>query len=111
MTPERFEGLNARGDALRADLGRRFARSGLDATVTGAGSLFNVHLGLAGSRSADARAAVLHAFHVSMLNDGYYLAPRGMGALSTPMTQADIDGLADAVERHAHEVLSLVDVA
>jgi hypothetical protein len=31
-----------------------------------------------------------------MLLDGFHLAPRGMGAISTPMTDADLDDLASA---------------
>ena len=37
------------------------------------------------------------ALFIGLLLDGFHLAPRGMGALSTPMTDADIDDLADAV--------------
>ena len=36
---------------------------------------------------------------LALLNEGYFLAPRGMGCISTPMTEADIDGLVQAVER------------
>ena len=34
---------------------------------------------------------------LGLLVDGFHLAPRGMGALSTPTTEADVDALADAV--------------
>ena len=34
---------------------------------------------------------------LGLLVDGFHLAPRGMGAISTPATEADIDALADAV--------------
>jgi len=109
LTPARFEELNARGAALRVALAEGFTRAGLDAAVTGAGSLFHVHLGGVGSRSAACQASLQQAFHLSMINDGYYLAPRGMGALSTPMTRAEIDGLADAVLRNVQGVLAGAD--
>jgi glutamate-1-semialdehyde 2,1-aminomutase len=39
-----------------------------------------------------------------LLVEGYWLAPRGMGALSTPMTEAEIDGFAQAVVRVVQEL-------
>jgi glutamate-1-semialdehyde aminotransferase len=37
------------------------------------------------------------ALFIGLLLDGFHLAPRGMGAISTPTTDADIDALAAAV--------------
>ena len=34
---------------------------------------------------------------MGLLLDGFHLAPRGMGALATPTTDADVDDLAAAV--------------
>ncbi|MBV9169264.1 MAG: hypothetical protein JOZ81_04170, partial [Chloroflexi bacterium] len=39
------------------------------------------------------------ALLVGLLNDGFFLAPRGMGCITTPMTETEIDALASAVER------------
>lgn len=95
MTTERFAALNASGARLRAHLASAFADAGADARVTGAGSLFQVHLP---TRDAQAR------FHLGLLNEGFYLAPRGLGALSVPMTEHDLAAFASAALRVAARV-------
>jgi glutamate-1-semialdehyde 2,1-aminomutase len=41
---------------------------------------------------------------LGLLAEGYWIAPRGMGALSTPTDESDVDGFADAVVRVAGEL-------
>jgi hypothetical protein len=36
---------------------------------------------------------------LGLLTEGYWLAPRGMGCISTPMSETEVDGLVDATER------------
>jgi glutamate-1-semialdehyde 2,1-aminomutase len=103
LTPDVYERLNGLGERLRSSLNGLFERLGVAAQVTGIGSLFNVHFtsneivdyasGRAG-QNEDSRAAML-----ALLNEGYFLAPRGMGSISTPMGEAEIDGLVEAMER------------
>ena len=90
MTPARFREINERGDRLRTLLRTRFLAERLDAQVTGVGSLFQVHL-------SDPEA--LRRFHLAMLVDGYYLAGRGLGALSTPMSEVELYGFAASAVR------------
>jgi glutamate-1-semialdehyde 2,1-aminomutase len=114
LTPEVYERLNALGERLRSRLTALFARLGAAVQVTGIGSLFNLHFTaneIVDYQSARAgandhsRAAML-----ALLNHGFFLAPRGMGCISTPMVEADIDALVDAVERVLRgEVVSTVD--
>jgi glutamate-1-semialdehyde 2,1-aminomutase len=118
LTPERYERLTALGDRLRAGLTAGFASAGLDARVTGLASLFQVHLGqgvesgsLATGRStvdalaaADAKARAAR-FYLGMLLDGFMTAPRGMGALMTPLDEAHIDGFVAAAVDAAAEAL------
>jgi len=105
LTPARYERLAELGDRLRDGLAAGFAREGLDARVTGVASLFQVHLGsgadagsIATGRSGGDAATVAAAratarrFYLSMLVGGFFLAPRGMGALMTPMAEPDVDG-------------------
>jgi glutamate-1-semialdehyde 2,1-aminomutase len=103
LTPDVYERLNALGERLRASLNGLFERLDVAAQVTGIGSLFNVHftsneiVDYASARAGqneDGRAAML-----ALLNEGYFLAPRGMGSISTPMGEAEIDGLVEAMER------------
>ncbi len=112
LTPERYARLAELGDRLRSSLGDGLAAAGLEARVTGAASLFQVHLGgpadsgsMATGRSGGDPAAAATAkararrFYLSLLVDGFFTAPRGMGALSTPMTEREVDAFVDAAVR------------
>ena len=102
LTPAVVDELNRNGDRLAERLNQVFHVSGLPARTTGAGSLFNIHATDDAItdhhpvESADSELAEL--LHLGLMNRGYFLAPRGMGCLSTAMTPADVDGLVAAVE-------------
>ena len=95
LTPERFDELERLGDRLRSTLAAAFSREGLDASVAGIASIFQVFPGpsLAGPEGLGPQAALF----LGLLLDGFHLAPRGMGAMATPTTDADVDDLAAAV--------------
>jgi len=103
LTPEVYAQLNALGDQLRSKFTALFERLGVAAQVTGIGSLFNLHFtsneivdyqSARAGQNEQSRMAML-----ALLNEGYFLAPRGMGCISTPMTEREIDGLIQALER------------
>ena len=48
-------------------------------------------------------------FFLRMLNHGVLLAPRGLGAISTPMGEAEIEAFLDAADRVAEEMASSAD--
>jgi glutamate-1-semialdehyde 2,1-aminomutase len=103
LTPEVYARLNSLGEQVRSRLSELFSRLGVAVQVTGFGSLFNLHFtadeitdyqsSRAGANE-QSRAAML-----ALLNEGVFLAPRGMGCISTPMTDAEIDALVGAVQR------------
>jgi glutamate-1-semialdehyde aminotransferase len=68
----------------------------------------NVHLGRETLEPAG-RTEAQRLFHLEMLNAGYYLAPRGLAALSTPMTTSDLDGFVTSTTTVASEVLQGVN--
>jgi glutamate-1-semialdehyde 2,1-aminomutase len=78
LTDEALQDLNARGDRLRAALDRIVP-------TTGRGSLMTMH-------APDQRLLFLE-----LLDRGFWLAARGMIALSLPITDADCDALVEAV--------------
>ena len=90
LTPSALIVLNERGDELRARLDDTFAGAGLPLTVTGVGSMMCVH-------APDDRWIELLFF--AMLGAGFYLARRGMIALSLDVTADQLDGFTAAVER------------
>ncbi|MET0908341.1 MAG: aspartate aminotransferase family protein, partial [Ilumatobacteraceae bacterium] len=94
LTPRALTTLNDRGDLLRERLGDLFAAHSSPLSVTGIGSLMNIH-----APDAVVQELLFHA----MLDAGYYLAPRGMIALSFAVTDADLDGFCTALDDwHAH---------
>jgi len=109
FTPDAVEELNARGDRLHRRLDELFENAGVAMQVTGIGSVLNVHATSAPlSTSADLRSsdeAVKELFFFDMLAAGFWLARRGMLALSLPLTDEDGDrfvaAVASFVERRA----------
>jgi glutamate-1-semialdehyde 2,1-aminomutase len=103
LTPGVYERLNAMGEDLRLRLRSLFARKGIAAQVTGVGSLFNLHFTNAqvtdyrSARKTD--AAMLRKVFCGLLNEGIFIAPRGLGCISTPMGDDEIAAFVRAIER------------
>jgi glutamate-1-semialdehyde 2,1-aminomutase len=111
MTPEAFDRLNGLGEYARDRLRRLFRDTGRAAQVCGAGSMFLAHLtaeelidfrSLRGfSRTNPIYGNLCH----KLLEYGFILSPRGIfGCLSTPMSEAELDGLVDALGRALTEL-------
>jgi glutamate-1-semialdehyde 2,1-aminomutase len=83
LAPGRYDELEALAIRLREQL----EDSGV--SVNQIGSLFRIVLPDEFSR----------ALFLALLEHGILLTPRGMGCLSTPMTEAEIDALVDAAQR------------
>jgi glutamate-1-semialdehyde 2,1-aminomutase len=108
LTPAAVERLNGLGDDLRRRGNEVFRRSRVPGQVTGDGSLFRIVL--TSERVRDYRTSVQGAappgrmaqLHGRLLTHGVIVAKAGMGCLSTPMGQAEVDAfvaaLADALE-------------
>jgi glutamate-1-semialdehyde 2,1-aminomutase len=93
LTAETLDGLNGRGDSLRARLNELLA--GIDARfkLTGLGSLMNFHC----TAEPVCASAALSLLFFDLLERGYYIAPRGFIALSLPVDDATLDSFVDAV--------------
>ncbi|MFL5751152.1 MAG: aminotransferase class III-fold pyridoxal phosphate-dependent enzyme, partial [Chloroflexota bacterium] len=95
LTPDRYERLAELGARLRSRLADGIAAGGIDARVDGISSLFQVFAGPA--LRGEAPLAASQTLFLGLLLDGFHLAPRGMGAISTPAAERDVDELADAI--------------
>jgi glutamate-1-semialdehyde 2,1-aminomutase len=111
LTPEVFDRLERQGDWLRNQLAELFADHRLAGQATGLGSLFNVHF--SDADLVDYRAVrraeppgLAHRFLLGMLNHGVLLADRGLGAVCTPMTDADLRAFVAAADRVLAEQFS-----
>ncbi len=95
LTPRRYEVLEGRGDRVRSVIAEGIDRAGLDAGVAGIASIFQVVPGP--SLGAPDGLTPQSALFLGLLVDGFQLAPRGMGSIATPTTEADVDDLVRAV--------------
>jgi glutamate-1-semialdehyde 2,1-aminomutase len=105
LTPQAFGQLNLMGDYLRDNLNQLFKRKKLRAQVTGQGSLFFFH---PTDRELLDYRSMVHSvkdpsFHNrlahEMLANGIITSPSlGVGCLSTPMKNEDLDAYINALE-------------
>lgn len=99
-----FEHLANLGERLRSQINEAFRARELPGKAVGMGSLIKVHFSandVVDYRSAfqdEETARRLSVFVRGLLNRGVLLASYGLFALSTPMTNADIDEIGRAVE-------------
>lgn len=98
--------INMLGDRLRNGLQKVLSEQGVTGQVTGMGSLLAVHWRTEKPKTArDTFEGLLQAwdlaglFHLEMINNGVFAAPRGMYVLSTPMTASEIDDAVQAFEK------------
>lgn len=114
-TPDACRALNAAGESLRQRLNAAFKDHGVAAQATGHGSMMAVHFrGGPIACPADAARGDKQAkklFHLEMTARGQYIVPRGMINQSLPMTDADRDGLVEAVDGFLDEYGGLLGEA
>jgi len=92
LTPARSVDLNARGDRLRESLSLLFARREARLSVSGLGSVMNVHA------ARGAPASVKDLVFFDLIARGFYIARRGLIALSLPVNDTDVDALVAAFD-------------
>ena len=101
MTPERYEHLDTLGAELKRRLDDLFEELRIRAQVNQIGSLFNIHFTDKTVRSyADVLAGnreVLNELYLSGINNGVAFTGRGMGCLSTPMTESELGEFLNAI--------------
>ena len=93
LTPERSRDLNARGDRMRDGLNELFTRHGAALRVTGLGSVMNLHA----AAEPAAAAVIKDLVFFDLVARGFYLARRGLIALSLPVTDAETGAFIDAM--------------
>jgi glutamate-1-semialdehyde 2,1-aminomutase len=94
LTAEALERLNQRGDRLRESIRALFRSAAAPFTVTGLGSLMNIHPTGPGEWIADLRRLLFFELAAA----GCYMAARGLIALSFPITDEDTSQLLLALE-------------
>jgi glutamate-1-semialdehyde 2,1-aminomutase len=105
LTPDAIAHLERLGERARAGLREAFRVAGVEGQVTGEGSLVLMHFSdepLGDYRATyrahtEQRAARLVDLFRHLLNRGILFTTWGLGCLSTPMGEAEVDHLAEAV--------------
>lgn len=94
--------LNKLADGLRASLAEAIKVADVPACVTGAGSMFRLHMKPCAPTSyrdvlpTVVEKSCLDGLLAHLFDSGFLMIETGAGLLSTPMTQADIDQLTQA---------------
>lgn len=102
LTPDVYAELNRKGARVGEMLEEVFASHDVPVQVNAVGSMFALHftdrpvIDYRGVAAADKKRA--REFFLALVNHGVLMAPRCMGALSTPMTEPDIEEFIDAVD-------------
>ena len=108
LTAEAYAHLDRLGDRARQGLSKVLEDAGVDAQVTGEGSVLAVVPTRTPIHSwrefvvCEGRGDRLAAFHRHMLDNGILMATHGTFVLSTPMTVTEIDTMVDAARKGAH---------
>jgi glutamate-1-semialdehyde 2,1-aminomutase len=96
--------INKLGDRLRQGIAAAFQTHGLKVNVTGRGSLAYIHwtdeeiaTASDSARAAKKAGQLLMLLQLGLLNQGIWVPYRGEWAVSTPMTEREIDQAAEAV--------------
>ena len=110
LTPAVYAELAAKATRLRQAVAGRAATADVPVRVDVAASLFQIRVGDHAAASAVATGGGAADLFVRLLLAGFYLAPRGMGAIATPATDDDVDALAAAIV-DAAGALSAADAA
>ena len=102
LTPDVYSELNRKGARVAEQLSEVFASHDVEVHVNGAGSMFALHftdqpvVDYRTKARADTRRR--RDLFLGLVNHGVLMAPRAMGALSTPMDEDDIQEFVDAVD-------------
>ncbi|MUT27213.1 MULTISPECIES: aminotransferase class III-fold pyridoxal phosphate-dependent enzyme [Mesorhizobium] len=108
-TKDAVDRLNQMGETLRSEIIEQLRRRKLPAQVTGASSLFRLHLKTGVIRNyrtsfpSALQKAALAKVHLAMLQRRFLMTTNCSGALSTPMSETDVQDLAAALVDAVHE--------
>ena len=98
LTAERIERMDSLRELLQAGLAQVASNHGLPLATNHYESCMNIYFSESVPESSSVREDVelIERFHIACINHGLFIAPRGMIALSTVLTEKDI---AEAIER------------
>jgi glutamate-1-semialdehyde 2,1-aminomutase len=104
LTEGEYDRMGALGERLRTGVAAVGEELGIAVCASGLGSLLNIHLcAEAPRRFRDHAGAVdkdaARLLHLAFLNEGFFMARRGLVAVSTPMDDELVDATLAALRR------------
>jgi glutamate-1-semialdehyde 2,1-aminomutase len=105
LTPDAFDRLASLGERARVGLSNVIEARGVSWQVAGQASLFKLHphprpmVDYRSTMPTAAEQAAAQQFYLAMLGQGFVLTPDLVGAVSTPMTEQQIDEMVAAADR------------
>jgi glutamate-1-semialdehyde 2,1-aminomutase len=109
LTPDVYDDLNRKGERVKDQLSEVFASHGVAAQVNGVASLLAIHFTSTPVTDYRSKATsddrMTRDFFLGLVNHGVLMAPRAMGALSTPMGESEIQRFIDAADAVVAEQL------
>lgn len=115
LSSDEIARINELGDHLATGLRQVIDDLGIPAQVTGIGSIRTVHItdsAVVDYRSkARSNRRFSRLLHLALLNEGIFIAPRGMFVTSTAMTTSTVDACVEAFARAAGAVLAEIGTA
>jgi glutamate-1-semialdehyde 2,1-aminomutase len=103
LTEAAVDRINRLGDRLRGRLRRAITGAGVAAQVTGVGSLFGVHFTAEPVTSARQASRgdpdLRRRFFLGLFDEGVLIDPRGVGSVSTAVSEDDLETALHAVTR------------
>ncbi len=111
LTQERIDKMDRLGDRLARELKQAAMAVELPFSVRRIGSLMNVFFLNDPPAPTIARddAKLIGEFHLAMLNNGLFIAPRGMIALSTVMTEELMNEIVQRASQALQDVAAVAD--
>lgn len=112
LPPNAYARLSELGDRVRGGLADVIEARGVSWQVTGQSSLFKLHphprpiVDYQSSLTTPSEQSAADEFYMAMLGEGYVLTPELAGALSTPMSEREIDGLLTAADKVIQQLQS-----
>src|SRR5207247_2060577 len=98
LTRDVHNHIDRLGEKARTGMAEIFARRGVQGQITGMGSIFKIHMHarpIIDHRShyaSEAESRLLSSLQIELLKRGHLISAKGYGFITTPMTDADIDG-------------------
>ncbi len=105
--------INGYGDRLRAGVRKAIEKHGVNMSITGEGSLSNIHFSKEApydyeTAYADKRCPASPLWYLCMLNEGIFPAPRGLFVVSTAMTENEIDKAVDVFDKSLEKIKDFI---